>query len=203
MEKKMELEQQQKQQTGKDAAENGAVRTAETLLRVAPLGLCVGAMAVMLKNSEENDFGAVSYSNLSAFTYLVYANGVCAAYSLFSAFYTAVPRPANMARAWAVFFCDQVLTYVILAAGTVSSEILYLAYNGDEKVTWSKQCGVYSDFCSKATTSVGITFGAVACYVLLSLISSYRLFSTYDAPASSFLNNNNKDMETQHAFSSR
>lgn len=71
---------------------------------------------------------------------------------------------------------------MILAAGTVSAEIIYLAYNGDEAVTWSKECGVFNSFCNKATTSVGITFGAVACYVLLSLISSYRLFSAYEAP---------------------
>jgi uncharacterized protein (TIGR01569 family) len=74
------------------------------------------------------------------------------------------------------------LTYLTLAAGTVSSEILCLAYNGDANVTWSRQCTVFDKFCSKATTSVGITFAAVACYVLLSLISSYRLFSSYEAP---------------------
>jgi len=76
----------------------------------------------------------------------------------------------------------QVLTYVILAAGTVSAEIIYLAYNGDTHVTWSKECGVFNGFCKKATTSVGITFAAVVCYAMLSLISSYRLFSAYEAP---------------------
>lgn len=71
---------------------------------------------------------------------------------------------------------------MILAAGTVSAEVMYLAYQGDEKVTWSKECSVFGSFCRRATASIGITFGAVTCYVGLSLISSYRLFSTYDAP---------------------
>ncbi|KAJ1700020.1 hypothetical protein LUZ63_008532 [Rhynchospora breviuscula] len=159
-----------------------SVRTVETLLRVAPMGLCVAALVVMLKNSQINDFGSLSYSDLGAFKYLVYANAICAAYSLLSAFYTAVPRPSTLSRSWTMFFFDQVLTYLTLAAGAVSSEILYLAYNGDENVTWSRECNVFNTFCSKATTSVGITFGAVACYILLSLISSYRLFSSYEAP---------------------
>ncbi|KAH7655289.1 Casparian strip membrane protein [Dioscorea alata] len=161
---------------------SNTMRTAETLLRVVPIGLCLAALLVMLKNSQENDYGSVSYSNLGAFTYLVYANGICAGYSFLSAFYTAVPRPSTMSRAWTIFFLDQILTYVILAAGTVSAEIMYLAYNGDKDVTWSKQCGVFNGFCKRATASITITFASVACYILLSLLSSYRLFSSFDAP---------------------
>ncbi|KAJ8504447.1 hypothetical protein OPV22_005333 [Ensete ventricosum] len=136
----------------------------------------------MLKNAQDNDYGAISYADLTAFKYLVYANGVCAAYSLFSAFYVAVPRSTTLSRSWTLFFFDQVLTYAILAAGTMSAEIMYLAYKGDVKVTWSKECSVYGSFCKRATTSVGITFASVACYVLLSLVSSYRLFSAYETP---------------------
>ncbi|KAF8388656.1 hypothetical protein HHK36_025336 [Tetracentron sinense] len=161
---------------------NASMRTAETLLRLAPMALCVAALVLMLKNSQVNDFGSVSYSDLGAFRYLVYANGVCAAYSLLSSFYTAVPRSSTMPRDWTLFFFDQVFTYVILAAGTVSTEVVYLAYKGDEAVTWSEACGVFGGFCRKATASVAITFVAMACYALLSLISSYRLFSNYDAP---------------------
>lgn len=74
------------------------------------------------------------------------------------------------------------LTYVILAAGAVSSEVLYLAYKGDTSITWSAACGSFDGFCRKATASVAITFVAVVCYTLLSLLSSYKLFSKYDAP---------------------
>ncbi|RZR83210.1 hypothetical protein BHM03_00009779 [Ensete ventricosum] len=160
-----------------ESAEEG--RTAEALLRVAPVGLCLAAMAIMLRNSQENDFGAVSYADLTAFKlspYLVFANGVCAAYSLSSAFYVAMRRPSTLSHSWTV------LTYVILAAGTVATEIVYLAYMGAEKVTWSKECSAFDGFCRRATTSLGFTFGSVACYVLLSLVSSYRLFSNYDTP---------------------
>ncbi|XP_074555674.1 CASP-like protein 2A1 [Curcuma longa] len=178
-------EEGQRTQQGGDVAEAedaGNGRVAETLLRVAPIGLCLAALIIMVKNSQDGDYGSISYSDLAAFKYLVYANGACAAYSLLSAFFVAIPRPTTLSRSWTVFLLDQLLTYIILAAGTVSTEILYLAYKGNENVTWSKSCGMFDTFCRRATTSVGITFGSVVCYVLLSLISSYRLFSGFEAP---------------------
>lgn len=43
------------------------LRTAETLLRLLPVALCVVALVVMLKDSQTNDFGSLSYSDLGAF----------------------------------------------------------------------------------------------------------------------------------------
>lgn len=74
------------------------------------------------------------------------------------------------------------LTYVTLAAGAVSTEVLYLAYRGNEATTWSEACGAFGGFCKKATVSVGLTLGVVALYAVLSLVSSYKLFSRFDAP---------------------
>uniref|UniRef100_A0A7N0VEM6 CASP-like protein n=1 Tax=Kalanchoe fedtschenkoi TaxID=63787 RepID=A0A7N0VEM6_KALFE len=52
---------------GEDAAKVGCFRTGETLVRLLPLGLCVAALVLMLKNSESNDYGSLSYSDLTAF----------------------------------------------------------------------------------------------------------------------------------------
>jgi hypothetical protein len=90
------------------AGESARARPLETLLRAAPLGLCVAAMAVMLRDRQTNEYGAVSYADLGGFKYLVCANGIGAFYSLASAFYTAVPRRASLASSWAVFLLDQV-----------------------------------------------------------------------------------------------
>ncbi|KAK6154229.1 hypothetical protein DH2020_008477 [Rehmannia glutinosa] len=158
------------------------MRTAETLLRVLPMALCVVALVIMLKDSQTNEYGSLSYSDLGAFRYLVHASGVCAGYSLLSAVVAAVPRPSTMSRAWAFFLLDQLLTYIILAAGAISTEVVYLAYKGDASITWSQTCGSFGGFCRKATASIAITFIVTLCYAGLSLISSYRLFSKYDAP---------------------
>ena len=74
------------------------------------------------------------------------------------------------------------LTYVILAAGTVSTEVLYLASKGDTTITWSEACVSFGGFCHRALISTVITFAVVICYAVLSLLSSYNLFSKYDSP---------------------
>ncbi|KFK43914.1 hypothetical protein AALP_AA1G190800 [Arabis alpina] len=169
------------------------IRTAETMLRLAPVGLCVAALVVMLKDSETNEFGSISYNNLTAFRYLVHANGICAGYSLLSAAIAAMPRSSStMPRVWTFFCFDQILTYVVLAAGAVSTEVLYLAYKGDDAITWSDACSSYGSFCHRATASVIITFFVVCFYVVLSIISSYKLFTRFDPPA---IVDSNKNVE--------
>ncbi|XP_047306808.1 CASP-like protein 2A1 [Impatiens glandulifera] len=159
------------------------MRSAETLLRLLSVGLCVASLVIMLKNSQTNDFGSVSYQDLGAFKFLVHANGICAGYSLVSSVVTAVPHPSTICRAWTFFVLDQVITYFILAAGSVSTEVAYLAYKGDTSITWSEACGSFGSFCHKATAAISITFAVALCFVGLSIVSSYRLFSKYDAPA--------------------
>ncbi|WVY90103.1 hypothetical protein V8G54_035617 [Vigna mungo] len=189
------------------------LRVVETLLRLFPIVLSVTALIIMLKNSEENEYGSVSYTDLSAFRYLsinsnmlsllqkfirsrfenssrwfvlrylVHANGICAGYSLLSVVFIALPRlSSSMPRNWTFFLLDQVLTYLILGAGAASMEVLYLAEKGNPTTGWSSACSAFGLFCHKVTASIAITFVAVICYVFLSLISSYKLFSKYDAP---------------------
>ncbi|KAK1353870.1 hypothetical protein POM88_052235 [Heracleum sosnowskyi] len=165
--------------------ENGSnsMRTAESMLRLLPMSLCIVSLVLVLTNSQSSDdFGLLSYSDLGAFRYLVQASGVCAGYSLLSALVSALPRPSTMPRAWTFFLLDQVFVYVLLVAGAVSTEFVYLAYKGDAAITWSGACGSLGKFCHKATASLAITFAVVICYAVLSLVSSYRLFSRYDAP---------------------
>ncbi|XP_075488701.1 CASP-like protein 2A1 [Primulina tabacum] len=159
-----------------------AMRTVETLLRILPMVLCVVALVVMLKNSQSNEYGSLSYSDLGAFRYLVHASGICAGYSLLSAIAAAVSRQTNFSMAWAFFLLDQLLTYIILAAGAISTEVVYLAYKGDTAITWSETCSSFGGFCRKATASIAITFIVTLCYAGLSLISAYRLFSKFEAP---------------------
>jgi len=61
-------------------------------------------------------------------------------------------------------------------------EILYLAEKGNPATTWSSACRAFGPFCHKITASIAITFVVVICYVVLSLISSYKLFTKYDVP---------------------
>ncbi|KAK7372272.1 hypothetical protein VNO80_05647 [Phaseolus coccineus] len=161
---------------------NAVLHLVEMLLRLFPILLSVTALIIMLKNSEENEYGSVSYTDLSAFRYLVHVNGICAGYSLFSVVFAALPRLSSMPTNWTLFLLDQVLTYLTLAAGAASMEVLYLVEKGNTSTTWSSACRAFGPFCHKVTASIAVTFVVVICYVLLSLISSYKLFTKYDAP---------------------
>ncbi|KAJ4893606.1 CASP-like protein 2A2 [Raphanus sativus] len=162
---------------------NRTERTVETVLRVASMALSIASLVIMIKNSISNDFGSLSYSTLGAFKYLVNTNGVCATYSLLSAiFLIAIPCRISKPRLWTVFLLDQVVTYAVLAAGAVSAETVYLAYKGNLNITWSSACDYYGIFCHKALVSVILALLVSVLYVSLSFISSYRLFSRFEAP---------------------
>lgn len=46
---------------------SSSMRTAETMMRLLPMGLCVVALVIMLKNSQTNDYGSLTYSDLGTF----------------------------------------------------------------------------------------------------------------------------------------
>lgn len=73
-------------------------------------------------------------------------------------------------------------------------ELLYLAENGVPTAAWGAACSSFGRFCHKVTASTAITFAVVVCYIMLSLISSYKLFSKYDAPAA-LVDNPNKGID--------
>jgi len=55
---------------GEMEGNTNTLRTAETFLRLLPVGLCVSALVLMLKNSQQNQYGSVDYTDLGAFKYV-------------------------------------------------------------------------------------------------------------------------------------
>lgn len=53
------------------SSSSSSFRTAETLLRLLPIGPCVAALVVMLHDSQTNDFGSLSYSHIGAFRFVI------------------------------------------------------------------------------------------------------------------------------------
>ena len=51
-------------------ANSTTLRIAETFLRLLPIGLCVSALVLMLRNSQENEYGSVAYTDIGAFRYI-------------------------------------------------------------------------------------------------------------------------------------
>jgi uncharacterized protein (TIGR01569 family) len=83
---------------------------------------------------------------------------------------------------------QQITTYLMVTSGSAVIEILYLAEKGNKEVSWSEVCSYFGSFCHKTKVSVVLHFVALVCFIVLSLISAYRLFSKFDAPSVSLSN---------------
>ena len=61
-------------------------------------------------------------------------------------------------------------------------EILYLAYNGDQEITWSEACRTYGKFCNKMKVALILHALVLGCFIVLAVISAYRVFSLFEPP---------------------
>nr|DAD23373.1 TPA_asm: hypothetical protein HUJ06_024836 [Nelumbo nucifera] len=80
------------------------------------------------------------------------------------------------------FFFEQVVAYLMVTSVAAVAEILYLAYNGDRDVSWSEVCSFYGKFCSRAKVALVLHALVLLCFLGLTLISAYRVFSQYRPP---------------------
>lgn len=71
----------------------------------------------------------------------------------------------------------------MVTSGSAVAEVVYLAEEGDREASWSEVCSYYGKFCYKTKVSLALHFMALVGFIALSLISAYRLFSKFDAPA--------------------
>lgn len=73
---------------------------------------------------------------------------------------------------------------MVACAGSLG-EIVYLVYNGNQKVTWSEACSSYGRFCRRLNLVLVLHFIALLCFFVLSMISGFRVFSRFEPPLSS------------------
>lgn len=76
-----------------------------------------------------------------------------------------------------------------MTSGSAVVEILYLAHEGDREVSWSEVCSYFNKFCSKTKVSLVFHLFVLVCFLALSLISGFRLFSKFEAPSLSSSSN--------------
>jgi len=74
----------------------------------------------------------------------------------------------------------QASAYLLVTSASAAAELLQLARRGDREVSWGEVCSYFGRFCGKATVSVSLALhaAALACFVALSLVSAFRVFSS-------------------------
>ncbi|KAL8243397.1 hypothetical protein R6Q59_009655 [Mikania micrantha] len=160
------------------------LKVIDSSLRLIVIPLSIASFWLTLSNHQENDiYGRLDFSNLKGLKFLVSISAISAGYALISVVSSWVKNLMN--KAWIFFVCDQVVTYLMVACVGSIGEILYLAYNGNQKVTWSEACSSYGRFCGRLNLILVIHFIAMLCFFVLSLISAFRVFSRFEPPLSS------------------
>ena len=82
-----------------------------------------------------------------------------------------------------MYACAQAAAYLLLTSCSAAAEVVYLAREGDRGVSWGEVCSYFGRFCGRATVSVALQAAALLCFVALSLVSAFRVFSKFGAPA--------------------
>lgn len=118
---------------------------------------------------------------------------ICSHFFISIIFFLLCPVIALNHEILQTFLFLQIVAYLMVTSGAAALEILYLAYNGDQKVTWSETCSTYGKFCNRIKIAFVLHALALGCFVILAVISAFRFFSMFDPPPVS----SNKEEEEQ------
>ncbi|KAG9439236.1 hypothetical protein H6P81_019401 [Aristolochia fimbriata] len=157
------------------------LRFLDSSLRLSAIPLTVASMWVAVTNRESSEvYGDLDYkTDISGIKYLVAMNGICAGYALLTIVFSWV---RGRISEWVFFVSDQVLAYLMVTSTSAVIELLYLLYRGDRDVSWSEACGTYGKYCGQVKVSLILHGIAFFCFLALSCISAYRVFSKFEPP---------------------
>ncbi|KAL8505552.1 hypothetical protein ACS0TY_016698 [Phlomoides rotata] len=150
-------------------------------LRLFLIPFSVASIWIAVNNKQDNsDYGKLEFNDFIGLKYMVSISAVSAGYALFAAVCSYLR--CLLTKAWVFFVTDQVLAYLMVTSMAATVEFVYLVYNGDRLVTWSEACASYSSFCNRLKIALALHVIAVCCFLVLAVISSYRVFRTFDPP---------------------
>ncbi|KAE8732443.1 CASP-like protein 2D1 [Hibiscus syriacus] len=161
-----------------------ALKSLDASLRLSVIPLSIATIWLTVTNKEHNPiYGDVNFTNLTGLKYMVFTSAICAGYASLAAIASFVR--CFLTKAWLFFVSDQIVAYLTVTSGAAVMEILDLAYEGDQKITWSEACNSYGKFCSKMKVALILHALVLCCFIVLAAISAYRVFSPFDPPLSS------------------
>ncbi|KAL7130949.1 hypothetical protein ABFS83_13G166500 [Erythranthe nasuta] len=148
-------------------------------LFVVPFNIACIWIAVTTKQDNPT-YGNLEFKDFIGLKYMVFISAICGGYALFAAVSSWLK--CLLTKAWLFFITDQVLAYLMMSSMAAQGEFIYLAYNGDRVVSWSQACDSYGEFCSRVKLALSLHVIAVCCFLVLAVISAYRVFRKFDPP---------------------
>ncbi|XP_050218838.1 CASP-like protein 2D1 [Mercurialis annua] len=156
----------------------------DSSLRICVIPLSVATIWLTVTNHQDNSsYGNLKYSNLLGLRYMICTSALCGAYAFVAAASTWIKCLVN--KVWVFFFSDQIITYLMVTSVAAVYEIIYLAYNGDQRVTWSEACSSYGKFCERMKIALVLHALSLCFFAILAIISAYRAFTVFQPPFSS------------------
>ncbi|XP_043689142.1 CASP-like protein 2D1 isoform X1 [Telopea speciosissima] len=166
------------------------LRFIDLSLRLSVIPLSVASIWLTVTNKQDSSiYGKLEFNNLSGLKYMVCINAISVGYSLVAIVSSWLK--CLLTKAGFLLFSDQVgsfllqtqvLTYLMVTSTAAVVDLLYLAYNGDTKVSWSEACSSFGRFCNRVKVALILHAIALLCFFALSLISAFRVFSKFDPP---------------------
>ncbi|GFP98149.1 CASP-like protein 2d1 [Phtheirospermum japonicum] len=159
----------------------GDVKILDFSLRLFVIPFNVASIWIAVNTQQDNtDYGKLGFNNLIGLKYMVCISAISAGYALFAAISSYLR--CLLTKAWLFFVTDQILAYLMVTSMAALGEFIYLAYNGDRVVSWSRACGSYGNICSRLKVALALHAIAVCCFVVLAVISAYRIFRRFEPP---------------------
>ncbi|KAJ3675591.1 hypothetical protein LUZ60_004633 [Juncus effusus] len=164
------------------------VQIGEVVLRLAICGLGALASALIATDTQVRKIFSLEkkakYTDMKALVFLVIVNGIAAGYSLIHGIRCIVSMIRgsvlfNKPLAWAIFSCDQVMAYVLLAAVAAAAQSSVIGQFGQPEMQWMKICNLYTKFCNQVGEGLVSSFLASLSMVIISCVSSFNLFRLY------------------------
>ncbi|KAL0302029.1 UNVERIFIED_CONTAM: CASP-like protein 2D1 [Sesamum calycinum] len=150
-------------------------------IRLLLIPFNLASIWIAVNNRQNNiDYGELEFADFIGLKYMVCVCAVSAGYALFAAVSSWLR--CLVTKAWIFFVADQVLAYLMVTSLATIVEFLYLAYKGDQVVSWSQACSSYGKFCSRLKIALSLHVIAVGCFLVLAVISAFRVFRRYNPP---------------------
>ncbi|KAK4344002.1 hypothetical protein RND71_037096 [Anisodus tanguticus] len=157
------------------------LKVLDCTLRLFVIPLSIASIWLSVTNQQDNNsYGKLEYSNFTGLKYMVGISAASGGYALCTAISLWVK--SLVTKAWFFFVSDQLVAYLMVTSLAAIWEILYLAYNGDQKVSWSEACTSYGNFCSRLKLVLVLHAITLCCFLVLAVISAYRVFSRFQPP---------------------
>lgn len=158
------------------------LKVLDCTLRLFVIPLSIASVWLSVTNQQNNSsYGKLEFSNFTGLKYMVGISAASGGYALFTAISLWVR--GLVTKAWFFYVSDQLVAYLMVTSLAAIWEILYLAYNGDQKVSWSEACSSFGIFCSRLKLVLVLHAITLCCFLALALISAYRVFSRFQPPS--------------------